>query len=99
MSAPKNITSVAMNTHMPSSAVSLCCSIVAYCGSGASLRMDGAVLRDEAAIFGIVLVGRRLHDRGAREIVLGRRRARLPFEAGGAPGVGRGALAPEQRPA
>src|SRR6185437_10164361 len=89
ISAPKNITSVAMKTHMPSCAVSVTCSSVANCGSGARLRIGDAILRDEAPILGIVLIRCRVHDLRACEIVLGRRRARAPFEPGGTPGIGR----------
>src|SRR5690242_9984113 len=88
-----------MNIHIPSCAVSVCCSSVAYCGSGRRLRIDRAVLGDIAAVRRVVLVGRGAHDRRARKVVLWRWRGRQPFEAGGTPRIGACPLAIEQRPA
>ena len=46
-----------------------------------------------------ILVGRAGDDGSDREILGARRRRRLPFEPGCAPGIGRRPLAPEHRPA
>src|SRR6185437_10851949 len=101
------MTSVAMNTHMPSCAVSDCCELSVYCScrrplnTGLSEGWLGEVhpvLGGIAAIARIVAVGHLRHHRRAREILLGWGRAGPPFEAGCAPGVGTGALAMEDRP-
>src|ERR1044071_431850 len=99
----KNSTSVARNTQMPSAAVSACCRIVANCGSGCAAGsnasgIDRAVLRDAAAGLRVVMVGTGRDDRGAREIVGGRRRACLPFEPGRGPRVWQRAGTAQQRP-
>src|SRR5947209_18441629 len=88
----KNKTSVARNTQMPSIAASACCGIVANCGSGrgagsAASGIGRAVLRDTGAGLRVVLIGSGRDDGGAREIVLRRRRTRLPFEPRRLPGV------------
>src|SRR5439155_22948895 len=99
ISAPKNKVSVAMNTHMPSCAVSPCCDSVAYCISGWRLRIYDAVLRREAAVLSVVEVGSGSDDRCAFEIVRRRRRRNLPLQPGGAPRVGSRPLAAKKRPA
>src|SRR6185312_12428835 len=102
ISAPKNMTSVAMKTHMPSCAVSACCALSVYCSCRRPLNIGfsatQSILSDEAAIARIVAVGHLRHERRAREVALGRRRRGPPFETGGAPRIGSRALAVEDRP-
>src|SRR6185437_14694359 len=94
--------SVAMNTHMPSCAASDCCALSAYCSCNRPLNIRLSevhpILGGVAAVARIVAVGHLRDDRRAREVLLGRRRGGPPFEPGGAPGIGAGALAVEQRP-
>src|SRR6185312_11104678 len=94
ISAPKNMTSVAMNTHMPSCAVSACCALSVYCSCRRPLNIRFSeaqpILSDIAAIARVVAVGHLRYEGRAREVVLGRRRGGPPFEAGGPPGVGSG---------
>src|SRR5579885_814054 len=93
MIPPKNSTSVARKTHMPSCAVSLCWARVAYWKLGLGLGMGLAVLPQ------LIGIGLPDDDRGPCEIVLGRRRGRQPFEACRIPGIGPGALVDEAAPA
>src|SRR5689334_21843666 len=89
-----------MKTNMPSCATSPCWAKSANCIAGRGALSDmRAILGDGAAILGVVGVRAGGDERRAREIVLWRRRARAPFQSGGAPGIGAGALAAEQRPA
>src|SRR5690348_13883625 len=90
---PKNMTSVARNTHMPSSLASRCCSASSnWCATCAAAGSATDDLRP-----GVVV--RRARDDGRPlEVVAPRRRRRLPFEAGRAPRVRRRRLAVAQRP-
>src|SRR5207237_10686039 len=99
----KNSTSVARKTQMPRVAASACWGIVANGGSGrgagiAASAINGAVLRDRDAGRGVIFVRAGGDGRGAQEIILGRRRFRLPFEPGRLPWIGRSARPPQQRP-
>src|SRR5580692_8337225 len=92
---PKNITSVARNSHMPREAASRCCSASAkWCSSsgpccstatGLSLNIH---LRGSGNLFVVVRFPR--HFRLFVEIEGGRRRRSFPFQAGCAPWVIRG---------
>src|SRR5579871_2795625 len=96
--APKKMVSLTRKTHIPSWAVSPCCSRLAYWISGRRATLSGimrAFLGDEAAAHRLVAIGRRRDDRRALEIVLGRRRRRAPFEAGCTPRVGTRFAAPK----
>src|SRR5271170_5716068 len=89
---PKNMISVARNSHIPSVAASRCCSAsTKWCSSsgpccstatGLSLNIH---LRGSGNLFVVISFPR--HFRLLIEIESGRRRRRLPFQAGRAPGV------------
>src|SRR2546425_13214191 len=92
---PKNITSVARNIHMPSSAASFCCSASSnWC---ATCSMAAAWSANPLLRAGVV-VGRARDDRGPLEVLARRRRRRLALETGRVPWVGRRRLAEEERP-
>src|SRR5437588_1946660 len=93
--APKKRTSVARKVHIPSVAASFCCGIASNCSCSAAWTsaMDHLLLS-----FGRVLIRRMINDRNFLEIMLSRRRGRLPFETGRVPGIGGRALAVFERP-
>src|SRR5579885_3371228 len=97
--APKNITSVARKTHIPRAAVSCCWPRSRNCSSSVwrtrnesstTARSSGVRTASSGLILGllqVVLVGPADDNGGFGEILLGRRRRRLPLQAGGAPRV------------
>src|SRR3954447_24316955 len=82
--APKSIISVMMKTHMPSVALSRCCSGVANCSRNdklvGSAKVQFLPLRFE-------VVGLPGDHRCFFKVVGDGRRGCLPFQAGGAPGI------------
>src|ERR1035437_2727839 len=95
---PKERTSVARKVHMPSCAASCCCSASANCS--ASLAVASGLGFPLGRLRGQRRIGIRLrgYHRGGVEVVFGRGRGGGPFQAGGMPGIGLGALAVEERP-
>src|ERR1051325_9849206 len=104
--APKNKTSAAKQAHLPSVAASFCCGISWNCSCRAAEAsaiyivpsFSSARLEFPFGFLSGILIRRFGNDGGFQEIVLGRRRGGLPFEAGGFPGIGRGFPAVLQRP-
>src|SRR3990170_1735542 len=96
---PKNSTSVTRNAHMPSTDASNCCSSVSkWCWSaGGCVSWEWATSANLHLRPGRVVVRRLGHDRGLLEVLGGRRRRNLPFQALGAPRVRRGPGAGEER--
>src|SRR5690348_14662068 len=110
---PKNMTSVARNTHMPSLAASRCCARSVKCScrecrstaslmdkAAAPLPSDNAFLPENVNVLGqlIVVVGVPGHDGRLGEVVSGRRRGGSPLQPGGVPWVASYALAMTQGP-
>src|SRR5579871_6341012 len=98
---PKNMISVTRNSHMPSVAVSRCCSMSAKwwrreCAANdlsANVRLLALRIGTVAVI--VCFPG---HHRRFLKIVGRRQRGGLPFQAGGVPGIVAGGFAVTQRP-
>src|ERR1035437_3660066 len=96
---PKNMISVTTKSHMPSVEASFCCASVSNC-----TRREGVSVEVWSANFDLlrhqtgVVVSFVRDYRSFFKVVDRRRRRGLPFESGGAPGVGRSHLAVAQGP-
>src|ERR1700687_732445 len=89
---PKNMISVARNSHMPSEEASRCCSMVAKWCFSAGLCCSAAIgLYATAHLLGswnvLVVVSFPIDNRGFIKIVSRRRRRRHPLQTGSAPGI------------
>src|SRR5690242_3808270 len=96
---PKNMISVTRNTHMPMEEAPLCCSMFSkWCRSSWVAR--ASLLSDNRDLLGqlVVVIGLPGHYRSLFKVVSRRRRCRLPFQSGSAPGVVARFLAVAQRP-
>src|SRR5207253_4825768 len=105
------MTSVARKTHMPSEAVSCCCSRLAYCSSrrwrtsmvscSMMSRSSGVKNVDSLSfilrLFQVVLVGSAENHGCFVEVVLGRGRERLPFQSRSIPRIRPGLRPPLER--
>src|SRR5215212_2834716 len=89
---PKNISSVARKAHMPSVAASFCCAE----SSNWCARFGFAACKRYLDF--VILIRRTGNDRDLVKILRRRRAGRLPFQAGGFPGIGPGRLAVPERP-
>src|SRR5438876_941360 len=101
---PKNMTSVARNTHIPNDAVSCWCSRSAYCSSSrcrtrtvcsstscsSGVKIDCSGLK--LGFLQMVFVGAANDGGRFRKVLLGRRGGGLPFQAGGSPRIRPGRL-------
>src|SRR5258706_3059046 len=96
---PKNITSVARKTHIPSQEAWCCCSRSSNC-SWTAPASDAGALTEFINFFGLLFVGvgRVRHARRRVEVVRRRRRRRLPFEPPRLPWVGARDRAVAERP-
>src|SRR5438270_7891289 len=93
--------SVIRNTHMPMTAASVCCSMVAKwcCRSGLWVAMAGGLSANGDLLRNFVVVASfPRHDRGFLEIERGRRRTDLPLQASRIPRILRCRLAVAHRP-
>src|SRR6185437_7581856 len=96
---PKNMISVIRNTHMPMAEASRCCSMSSkWCRSSWVAR--AWLLSDNGDLLGklVVVVCLPGHDGCLFKVIGGRRRGRLPLQAGRAPGIVPGLLPVAQRP-
>src|SRR6266849_8771911 len=100
---PKNMISVARNSHMPSDEASRCCSMSTKwclsaglcCSTAVGLSATAGLLRSGNVL---VVVSFPIDDRGMVEVESGRRRRGHPLQAGSAPGIVRGNFSIAHRP-
>src|SRR5580700_8963372 len=105
---PKNMISVARNSHMPSDAAFFCCWTVENWCTSAGLCSSGSMVVAWLSCNGslqflrfrnlVVVISFPSHNRSLVKIECRWRRGRLPLEASGAPWIGIGNRAVAERP-